>query len=737
MDSHRSTRGSPLPVTWAVCALLLGLNMAGSMGAQSVPADPPLRLQPLLVEASANEEEDGYDPTGMGATEAETYDAPFSNEIIWDELPEDDINVDLDDELTAISANRAELAASGVRLRLRGFPTPQLRDSYSQTGVPEILNVRRAQIIQGPLTAVTGRGAPGGIRNYLSYRPRARQQTELGFEMSDRTRELEMETTGPLSPKKAWQRTALEWEETDGPQTFAWEETLEVTVATTVRPTRRTSAMLQLDHARYRGNPAPGVPEFRATADAPIVGPYRPLAFFHAHGPNAGVEKDVTSGTLQVESQLAPRLMLRTSLQSLRRELVDNRFTRGVYQLDTGTFGGTREPLHTEQPLSLLAGQVDLTSRFSAFGLEHKLFVAVESIRSRATRLQRALTAEDRETLLPPDVRTFAPAAPNYFRPAYSPETYRRVIADRDETTEYRGIAVSDRTAFANGRVVVTAGARFDSVELELEDRRSGAAFPRVKDRAEELTWHAGANVVLVPGRVLAFANSSTAFEPSTRVDARTGRIQGNETTGGFELGFKGMLPRRLNYTLLYFDFTNENISRRNPRYNDPILDPDLTEPELLASGEEAFRGGAADLRLQLTRQWRINLRAGFTDARTTRSPDVPEEEGRPLVRMPRVTASISTRYAWDEGPLNGVSVGIGANYVDGFVARYADETRAHLAYPSVTQVHAHVDYEWERGRFEHEIGMRVRNLLDRDLLAALAQPGRDREISFEYELEF
>ena len=52
--------------------------------------------------------------------------------------------------------------------------------------------------------------------------------------------------------------------------------------------------------------------------------------------------------------------------------------------------------------------------------------------------------------------------------------------------------------------------------------------------------------LVAVPGKILVFANTSTAFEPSSRVDARTGRVQGRLDVLQALLGLLDHLVRNL-----------------------------------------------------------------------------------------------------------------------------------------------------------------------------------------------
>ncbi|HEY0944110.1 MAG TPA: TonB-dependent receptor [Opitutaceae bacterium] len=727
----------------AACLTLAGALLGGAqtvpLPAASVPTDVPIVvLDEVLVQG--RDDDEGYDPTGMGAREVELYEPPFANDLLLNDVPDDELSGELTLELGhAAGASPAELATGTDRVNLRGFPTPRLRNGFAQTGIPEVLDVERAEMIQGPLTPVLGLGAPGGIQNFVTARPRARPLTRVQLSVtSEDLRRARLETTGVTRPKKAWHRVALAWERKDGPETFATRETVSASVALTWKHSRAASTLVQVAYSGFEGNPSPGVPEYRASRNTPILGPYRPLADFHAYGPDSGVRRRTASASAQFEAQASRHVSVRASLVALTRELDEERFTKGEYLLDTGKFGGTREPQHIEQPLDALAAQAEATLRFAALGADHKLLLSLENIFVDYRREQRALTTADRTALLPADVRTFDPEAPNYFRPAYDPALYRRVITDREEETTYTGVALSERAAFAGGRLVATAGSRYDVVGLDLADHRAEAVRPRVSDSVEQVTWHAGANYIAVPRYVLVFANTSTAFEPSTRVDARTGRIQGNETTGGFELGAKGVLAeRRVSYTAHLFSFVNENISRRNPLYNDPIADAALTQPELVAAGEERFTGGSVDVRAKLSVAWQFVFKTTYTRAITTKSPDLPEEEGRELTRLPRLTGGLTARYQVPDGRWKGLNASSTLTYVSGFVQTYETSNRAYLEYPDYTLVSLNTGYVLKRGRYTHNVGVSVRNLFDRDLLAQLARPGAGRELGMNYTLTF
>ena len=720
--------------------LFILLRSASAQVSATADHDPVQVLEEVVVRT--DELEDDFDVTGMGYLEAERRDPPFSNDLLYGESAEDELGGELDLELSQVAVtSAADLATGSDRVNLRGFPTPQLRNAFVQTGMPEVLGAARRETIQGPLTPVTGRGAPGGIQNYMTVRPPGKARTRLSVEAgTDQQVRASYETGGPLTPwgkTKVFQRVALNYDRREGPEDFATRESTNLSAAITLRHSRAHSTLWQFDYSGYEGNPSPGIPAYRETASGPVLGPYLPLAKFHAYGPDAGVSRRTGSMNVQYEGQPSRTLTVRAALQGMVRELEEDRFTRGDYLLDAKRFAGNREPQHIAQPFRALAFDSDMTWRFDWRGMDHKVLASTEVVRTDTTREQRGLDAAERAAL-PLSVRRFDPFEPDYFRPEFTASSYRRVITDRDEVTQYWGNSISDRTAIADGRVVLTAGLRHDRVDLELTDRTPNADQSAVQATTDELTYHVGGNLIVVPNRLLAYANTSTAFEPSTRVDRRTGAIQGNETTGGIEAGFKGFAwDRRVGFTLHGFSFTNRNISRRNPLYRDPIADADQSQPELIAAGRERFQGATLDVRVKAAETWQLQGKVTYTDAITERSPDLPEEEGRPIARVPRWTGALSSRHTWRNGNLAGWSASTSLVYVGDYVQTYADDRYAELAYPGYTYLSAGLGYQWKTGVRSHSLDLRARNVLDADLLERAGRTGSDAAVSLGYRLQY
>jgi iron complex outermembrane receptor protein len=768
-------------------------------------ADKKKSGEPIFImeafTVSGKDEDDERDPTGMGGPDAEMTEAPFSNDLLAGDVPyENEVDVAIDTELqlaAASTTNPADVATTINRANLIGFPTPILRNGFTQTGVPEVLNAGHTEIWQGPFTPVTGRAAPGGIRNLVTNRP-GRGQLRLYFYGNDTGyTQARLNHTSELIGKKLWQRVAIDHRLSDSPVEYAYYRITDLSGGLTWRINRRHSVMLNVDHRRYDANTSAGIPHYRntiTTLNDPhlskeeneainierkrIIAPYLPLATFNSYGPDALTRKRISSASLQYEGSPSRRLALRGNLQAWQRDLWQDRFAVGQYLLDTGLYSGTREPLRIEQPMDVLTATAEATYRLALKHSDHKITFRLEHIRTRYTRIDHYLDNTDKDadgltaltrfthrpglthtytspspTLDNPDrtgtttaYGSFDPYDPDYYFPTYNEDQYRDRRIDRDETTAISSAALGERLALWRGKLVATAGMRFDHVELSV-DNHPTPGTNRVTsysdDVRDEFTWLAGANYQVLPRRLLLFANTSTAFEPCTRVDGRTGEIQGNETTLGYELGLRGMLLKRIGVTALFFQYQNKNIARGNPLYNDPDFDKDQTQPQLVSAGKERFTGGTLSVRGVLGYGFEINLRAAYTDAVTLASPDRTEQIGKEIARLPPANFALSTTYrAPAAGKFKGCYAVLTITAVSDYIAYYEDKTRSYLDYPANTQFSLGLGRSWTVGKpargkrlLRHSFYLGISNLLNRDQFNRFARLAQGRRAGMSYSL--
>jgi iron complex outermembrane receptor protein len=708
------------------------------LGAQAAPPPPDQPLALPKYEVSEHAGDDAYDATGMGASGENLRSAPFANELTMVDIDaEEGLSLDVSAELSAISTVSPAAAAAGEeRLNLRGFPTPTLRNGFIQIGILETLNVGKTVVIQGPLVPVLGRAAPGGIQDFITTRPQARDRNKLEVAATTLHRQrVSWETTGAIKKNKLWQRWAVDWAKRAGPEEFAREQDLFVSGALTVKHSRAASSLVSVDYRRLEAGVTPGIPEYKTAAGQKVLGPYLPLALFNANGPHAGVLRQSLVAGAQFEGQLSRAVALRAAVEGWWRAIDQDRFTTSQLVLATGLFEGTREPRHIQQRQHALATHLELTARFRTGRVEHKFLGYAGVTWGDYDREERALSTTDRNNL-PLSVRRFNPGAPDYFLPEFNEAFYSRILTDRLETARYTSLEASDRLAFRRGITVVTTGLRLDEVDLAVNDHRATAPMPHTRDRTAQLSYHLGVNHQVIRNRVLVFASVSTAFDPSTPVDARTGRIQENETTIGYEGGVKGRSrDGRLDYSSSAFLLYNRNIARRNPLYDDPVLDANQTQPQLVAAGEERFAGVRAEVRYKISDLCTLAFRGVHLEAITTQSPALGPEVGKQIARLPEDTATVQFRCAPPKG--TGINWGATLSYIGAYVANYEDAKRAYLAYPGYGLLGLNAGYSWKRGPRQFNVGLNLRNSLDRDLLASNARVGAARELGVSARVNF
>lgn len=729
-----------------ILPLLCGLSVAlpAQQPGEVAVADAESAMDAILLDALVVEGDgEAADPTGLDGAEAERLEPPFANDLVSEAVFDDASMNEIDGELASLaavasSASAAEVAAGSERLDLRGFPVPRLRNGFNLAGLPGVINPERSETISGSLVPVVGRAAPGGIQNTATARPRGRETRSVEASASTNgQRRAAVAASGAITPKKTWYHSAASFSTRDGPQRFSELTELRATAALAAKHNRSTSTLWQLDYGRTEGNPAPGLVQYRATPGGQILGDYLPLAGFHSYGPDAGLVRRDISLAFQLETAPAPDISVSSGTQVYHRDATQDRFTTGQYIVSTGLFSGVREPTRREEAFNGFTHQTDVTKRIHGLGGVHKLRAGFEAGLARSEDENRGLLASERPLYLPPDVLAFDPYAPNYYRPSYSPAVYRRVIADRE--MELRNLAASTdvRSAFFQGKTVVAAGVRHDHALVKITDRRPGAPNPESSRVNESLSFHTGVNQRLNRSWLL-FANASSAVEPSTRVDSRTGAIQDNQTTTGVECGVRAtLLERKLTLSVLGYRCVNSDIPRRNPLYNDPVADPDHTQPQLVSSGEEEFRGLITQAGWKPVPEFTVGARATWTDAATTSSPDLPEEENRQLAGVPRFTAGASCNYRFAGGALKGFSLGGGATHIGDTVRNYARADRVRQDVPAYTLLNARLGYDWAAGKARHSASLSVANLLDTDLLARAGRAGADRSLSVSWRVLF
>jgi iron complex outermembrane receptor protein len=152
------------------------------------------------------------------------------------------------------------------------------------------------------------------------------------------------------------------------------------------------------------------------------------------------------------------------------------------------------------------------------------------------------------------------------------------LTTDQDEDVSAFGLFVENAWDLA-AHWTLSLGARYDDLEYEVEDRTAGEGSGSTS--FSELSPMAGLSWAVGPGFNV-YGNVATSYDPPTftelaNPEAATGfnRNLDPQTATNYELGFKGMIARRLRYELALFHIAVQD---------------EIVPFELAASGQAFFR---------------------------------------------------------------------------------------------------------------------------------------------------
>jgi iron complex outermembrane recepter protein len=715
-------------------AVVWPANPLQAQAGSSPPDDEVVLLEPFLVEA-----EDLWldsEEAGLGEEELD-----FGGAFAWilaDGLLERGRFSELQSHVLSLGAPDVDEVTAGPGARApRGFTTPRLRNGFGQAGIPESVAISGGQMITGMLATHFGRSAPGGLVNVTPSRPTNRPRRSVDLRVSSRAEVgLRYSKVGPLLGKRAAHRTLLDLSTRDGPQDFAYQDSA-AAVLSVAWKAKETSFGLEIEGAASNANRPGGIPRFRPSLGEKIQGPYVPLKSFNPQGPHAQHQRESASVALLAERTLSDRWTLRAGSQLWGRSVDDHRFIVGQYLLDQGVFSGTREPRREQLQEWTAAQAVQAIFTDPKAEVVHRLVLGAEASHARGSRDQRALSPAARAAL-PESVRILDPLDPDWQMPPFDPELYSRVLADRRDRTNFVSLYGHDRVTFGGGRHLVSGGLRWDQVRAVIEDRRATAVVPRATSNSGRVSHHLGSATQVWPGKVAAFANYSTAFQPRRAVDVRTGRIQGNETTEGIEAGVRFQhRPAGLSGSASLYRLWNQNITRINPLYNDPVADPNGVQPQLVSSGEERFTGAELQARWDFIENWSLSSRSTWTKAITTRSPDLPQEIGRQLGGIPEFASMVGLNYRRELENGRRFDLGLSAVWVGEHIWVNESRNQAEIMQSPHTLAVLNAGYSWRTGRQAYRWTLTARNLLNEDLAAKTGRAGLEPSVDLGFSKSF
>ena len=720
--------------------LLLALSAAaltGSAAGQSaVPSlaknaaeEPPIQLSVFEV---TSESDSGYVASNViSGTRFSTrlQDLPKPVDVVTSEFMRDIGALELTEALrytSGVVSNGASGVApedsTGSNISLRGYNTfTTYRNGYRAFGVADSLFIDRIEVIKGPSSVFSGTIEPGGTVNIITPRAPNRPTTTVRALAGSFSRaRFEVVNGGPLTPgKSARYRLASAWEDYESYVDFAGRKRaiLGGTVEWDISPDTRVSVDGQWVDTR-------AVP---TNISAALVNPDRvTLVRDYHHGFNRGGPEgfsDLKQGQAVVD--LKHKISESWALKAGTYWRYQDQFTLGIggstiiaVNAATGARTVDRVPNLTSALSYDLVPQVNLLGNLRYAGLKHQIILGYDHLYTHQTNLQRTTPA------------TVTLARIDIDRPAsYSlgggPEIYTRSTADTRLVSVQRGYSVSNIVQlFDDDRLLLLQGFRYGTAHYNVANRLNRTVADSNSPIAR--TWNFGTSYRLV-APLTAFASYSESYLPQRTFDF-FGAVHKPITGAGYDYGLK--------YDFLGHRFTGSLIGYRIERAN--TLQPDPSHAGFnIQTGEDISKGLEYSLLGRLTPAWQVVLAYGYNSSQITRDPTRPQNVGLRTANIPRHQGSLWNRYAFRQGALQGVGLGLGVNYV---ARRRGNPNLADvstLESPAYTLVNARISYD--RKVFGHpaSVALAVNNALDRTYLPSYVIYGDPRNYMGTVSMRF
>lgn len=594
---------------------------------------------------------------------------------------------------------------------LRGFTSGEFyRNGFpinrGYPNAPDSNTIERIDVLRGPSSSLYGRGDPGGTFNLISKTPKSEQQTTLGAQLNSeglyRTT-VDMTGTVPNAENIGYRlnmiaeggdsyRDHVESKRYGIAPVIQWQAS-DTTKVTFEADILRNQHPLDRGQTRYAGQKS-----FISSPDS----------YLWETGKDSNrLYNDNNMAQLRVEHELGNDWKLNAGVQYLNGKLHGYAVEANGIQNDGETLG--RNYNYRELKWQDTDAQINLTGKFQFLGLANTLVTGLEyenyDYKSYIIRSSG-------------DVGSYPI---NIYNPVLGqplPELYRVTTHDR-ENLKTTALFLQDQVDL-NERLSALLGLRFEHYEHDYKNLLPNTA-----------NWNTSHNAFIprlglvykASNDLSIYSNAAKSFKPNTGA-SRNGDGFDPEEGLAYELGFKWQaLDNMLSIDSAIFYANKENVL---------TLDP-VDSAYKVAAGKIRSRGIELNIAGQLTPAWKIIGGYAYTDAEVTKDNSL--QKGTALANIPKNSFNLLNIYEFQNGPLQGLGLGINQKYIDKRAGQTANSTYTMKGY-GVTDL---VSYYQATPKLC--LNLDVKNIFDRvydeSAFNLYAYPGESRTVQLGISYTF
>ncbi len=637
-------------------------------------------------------------------TAALLEDLPISITIVPKQLIEDRSIIHLGEALDSVSGAQRKPGYGGTQnfgAFIRGFDSSYLtlRNGLRDPGfytLRDTANIERFEVLKGPSSVLYGAVFPGGITHTVTKKPTDERIAIAEFSHSEHGyNQLRLDLGGPISDSFKY-RINISEENSDSFRDHVENKSTFIAPVIQWDISDQLSWTLEGEFKQAEYTWDLGLPRHQVVLELPI---------------ERFLGQPDSKNTVK-SSFVSSRLDLNLSQKWLLRQNISYSTTDGDYELRSA-WGvspdnrfARRAAFNTQESSESIILQHELMGQGLELGnVTHQFIAGLEYYQERV------------ESNLPSQY--LAPL--DLFNPDYRTQPSGRVsmFFDSDDRTDTYAFYIQDLIEL-NSSLNLLVGGRYDYIDFDVEDRLNQKTTRNDSDEA--FSPQVGIVYKPVEGTSL-YASLGQSFRPNngTKVD---GTFLDPEQGKQLEAGIKQSL---LNDSM-FLTFSTYMIEKSNVATTDPV-----NTQYKVQVGEQKSKGAEIDIVGSLSSNWSLKVTGAYVNAAVEK--DNRFKKGSDLPGVPRWSGSIWNKYEFQQGALDGLSMGFGIYSAE---ARQVSLPNQVWRVPSYTRFDAMAAYQYE----QWYVQLNVKNLSNKkiyDLTSTSIMPQEPRTLllSVKYDLAY
>jgi len=601
----------------ALAILAVQFSSTATLAAESVTEMDATRLATIIVTAEKQDERHASSQA-MTQFNHDLLDVPFTKSHVSSTDIQNHNVQRISDALSLVNGVVYQDSYGGGfwdNYSFRGFSTdPNMGTIYMRNGLSSVsgihtardmVNIQAIDFLKGPMAAMYGQGAIGGIMNITTKQPEWQPKSIVSLNGSTLEEyRIAMDTTNAINDDFAY-RLGMSYENNQSFRDHVDNQHYYIAPQLAWKISEQTQLNLDTEFSASKGVFDRGVPMVNgkfpvnkktflgepSDGDIEIKDQMYQLRLNHAFN-------DDWNNTTAITYNHGERAGTSTEIGSITADgRTANRFRRArQFETDTTNF------------------QSILRGKFKTGSLKHELVTNVEAGHYTIDQTQRRNA-----------VGTNSPI--DIYNPIYGQNILplTRITKDTKETQNMLGFNLQDQI-FLNERWNILLGGRFNHLEQQIENHLTAKS---AQQTFTPFTPRAGINFKATE-QLSFYSNWGKGFELNTGLNKNNELFQPEKTTT-WELGTKYQFLPKSWLGLTYFDLDKRHL------LTEGIVD------ENVDNGHVQSRGIELELQHQISDQLRVNANYSYTDASVLESE--VDKTGSRLKNIPKHTANISADY--------------------------------------------------------------------------------------------